>query len=255
MPRRSSAPRRAARPHAGRLVGGADPSRREAEPGQEPDRRDRGRRAALVGHLPVPPRRRQLCRRARSRLHHPRLAGPGGARGRRDVRPHRAAPRRGRDPPHAGRADPRLAAVSAMGTMASTLAHELNQPLTALAQLHQRRQADRRAIRTCRARCWSRRSTGPRRRALRAGEILRRLRELVSRGTVSVGVEHLPQLIEEAGVLAFVDEHALGVRHRLDLDPDAAMGPRRPDPDPAGADQPRPQRGRGDGGERRCARS
>ena len=35
--------------------------------------------------------------------------------------------------------------LSAMGAMASTLAHELNQPLTALGQLHQRREADRRA--------------------------------------------------------------------------------------------------------------
>ena len=64
--------------------------------------------------------------------------------------------------------------------------------------------------------------------ALRAGEIVRRLRDLVSRGTVSVRVEHLPQLIEDACVLAFVDEETLGVRHRLELDPARAMGPRRP---------------------------
>jgi two-component system sensor kinase FixL len=46
---------------------------------------------------------------------------------------------------------------------------------------------------------------------------LRRLRELVARGKVSVQIEHLPDLIEEACVLAFVDEHALGVRHKLVL--------------------------------------
>ena len=45
--------------------------------------------------------------------------------------------------------------------------------------------------------------------ALRAGEILRRLRDLVSRGKVSVRYEHLPQLVEEACVLAFIDAEAL----------------------------------------------
>jgi two-component system sensor kinase FixL len=50
---------------------------------------------------------------------------------------------------------------------------------------------------------------------------VRRLRELVSRGTVSVLAEHLPRLIEDAAVLAFLDEDALGIRHRLDLDPAA----------------------------------
>ena len=50
---------------------------------------------------------------------------------------------------------------------------------------------------------------------------MRRLRELVSRGTVSAMDEHLPRLIEDAAVLAFLDEDARGVRHRLDLDPAA----------------------------------
>ncbi len=110
--------------------------------------------------------------------------------------------------------------LSAMGAMASTLAHELNQPLTALANFISgaRRIAEREcgeqpalfnALKSAEAG------------ALRAGEIVRRLRELVSRGAVSVLVEHLPTLIEDAGVLAFVDERVLGVRHRLELDPAA----------------------------------
>ncbi|HEV7660986.1 MAG TPA: PAS domain-containing protein [Allosphingosinicella sp.] len=111
--------------------------------------------------------------------------------------------------------------VSAMGTMASTLAHELNQPLTALSNFISgtKRIADNPDVpRSVLVEALD----GAGAAAQRAGEILRRLRDMVSRGKVSVGAEHLPQLIEEACVLAFVDEDALGVHHRLDLDPNAA---------------------------------
>ena len=111
--------------------------------------------------------------------------------------------------------------LSAMGTMASTLAHELNQPLTAIGnfisgakRLAEKGNGDRQPALL---NALSAAESG----ALRAGEIVRRLRELVSRGTVSVTVEHLPRLIEEAGVVAFVNAHALGVRPRIELDPDA----------------------------------
>ena len=57
--------------------------------------------------------------------------------------------------------------------------------------------------------------------ALRAGQIVRRLRELVARGNVAVKPEDLSRLIEEASELAFVDEHLHGVSHRIALDPDA----------------------------------
>jgi PAS domain S-box-containing protein len=111
--------------------------------------------------------------------------------------------------------------LSAMGTMASTLAHELNQPLTALSnflsgakRIAENPEAPREVLTGA--------LNGAEAAALRAGEILRRLRELVSRGKVSVQPEHLPLLIDEACVLAFVDEHVLGVSHRLELDPAAA---------------------------------
>jgi len=110
--------------------------------------------------------------------------------------------------------------LSAMGAMASTLAHELNQPLTALTNFISgtKRMAGRPDVpRPVLIEALD----GAEAAALRAGEILRRLRELVSHGKVSVQVEHLPQLIEEACVLAFVDENALGMRHRLALDPEA----------------------------------
>ena len=114
-----------------------------------------------------------------------------------------------------------ISRLSAMGTMASTLAHELNQPLTAISSY----------IRgSCRLLEESGGGAAPALEALksaeagalRAGEIVRRLRELVSRGTVSVKPERLATLVEEACVLGFVDEQKRGVSHRLELDPDAA---------------------------------
>jgi two-component system sensor kinase FixL len=113
-----------------------------------------------------------------------------------------------------------VARLSAMGTMASTLAHELNQPLTALGNFINgaRRIVGRMGVEDpALGDALDAAESG----ALRAAEIVRRLRELVSRGTVSVMVEHLPRLIEDAAVLAFLDEDALGVRHRLNLDPAA----------------------------------
>jgi PAS domain S-box-containing protein len=110
--------------------------------------------------------------------------------------------------------------LSAMGAMASTLAHELNQPLTAVGNFISgaKRVVDRIGIEDPDLReALEAAESG----ALRAAEIVRRLRELVSRGTASVMVEHLPKLIEDASVLAFLDEQMLGVRHRLDLDPAA----------------------------------
>jgi PAS domain S-box-containing protein len=111
--------------------------------------------------------------------------------------------------------------VSAMGTMASTLAHELNQPLTALSNFISgtRRLAENPEIPR---EVLSGALEGAEAAALRAGEVLRRLRALVSRGTVAMVIDHLPQLVEEACVLAFIDAKALGIRHRLALDPAAS---------------------------------
>lgn len=114
-----------------------------------------------------------------------------------------------------------ISRISAMGTMASTLAHELNQPLTAVTSYVRgcRRLLasfdDPNVQKVCEALEYA--EAG----ALRAGQIVRRLRELVSRGTVTAGPEDLTKLIEDACVLAFVDEHLHGVSHRIEIDPDA----------------------------------
>jgi two-component system sensor kinase FixL len=111
--------------------------------------------------------------------------------------------------------------VSAMGAMASTLAHELNQPLTAVTSYVR---GSRRLLanvkdptvqQICEALEFA--EAG----ALRAGQIVRRLRELVARGTVAVGPEDLWKLVDDASVLAFVDEHLHGVSHQIEIDPDA----------------------------------
>ncbi|HYD13133.1 MAG TPA: PAS domain-containing protein [Allosphingosinicella sp.] len=111
--------------------------------------------------------------------------------------------------------------LSAMGTMASTLAHELNQPLAAIGNFLSgtKRMAERPDVPR---EILIEALDGAESASLRAGEILRRLRDLVARGKVSVQTEHLPELIEEARVLAFVDEAALRLDYHLALDPKAA---------------------------------
>jgi two-component system sensor kinase FixL len=114
------------------------------------------------------------------------------------------------------------ARVSAMGTMASTLAHELNQPITAVANymeavrdlLGQPDPDDLPMIREA--------LDDAAKEAIRAGQIVRRLREFVARGEVEKSVEDLPALIEEASHLALVGARERGVGARFDLDPAAS---------------------------------
>ena len=112
--------------------------------------------------------------------------------------------------------------LSAMGAMASTLAHELNQPLTAIANYLEAghgfidsNDADSRAL-------LREAMNESAKQALRAGVIVRRLREFVSRGEVEKRVEDLPHIIDEASRLALIGARERGVRAFFDLDPDAA---------------------------------
>jgi two-component system, LuxR family, sensor kinase FixL len=113
------------------------------------------------------------------------------------------------------------ARVSAMGTMASTLAHELNQPITAIANymeairdlLAAPKMDDMPMIRDALADAANE--------AIRAGQIVRRLREFVARGDLEKSVEDLPRLIEEASELALLGARERGVTVRFDLDPTA----------------------------------
>ncbi|MEE7462914.1 PAS domain-containing sensor histidine kinase [Methylobacterium fujisawaense] len=109
--------------------------------------------------------------------------------------------------------------LSAMGEMASALAHELNQPLGAIANY----------TKGCR-RLLAR--PGPEaiaktvevlgkaaEQALRAGQIIRRLREFVARGETERRVEPVARLIEEASALALVGAREQGIVARVVVDP------------------------------------
>nr|WP_281250993.1 PAS domain S-box protein [Sphingomonas mucosissima] len=112
--------------------------------------------------------------------------------------------------------------VSAMGTMASTLAHELNQPITAVANyvrgvrdlLERPDEDDFPMIIEA--------LDDAKNEALRAGHIVRRLREFVARGEVERSVEDLPALIEEASKLALIGAGEKGVAVSFDIDPQAS---------------------------------
>jgi two-component system sensor kinase FixL len=105
-----------------------------------------------------------------------------------------------------------------MGEMASTLAHELNQPLSAIANYMKgsRRllegSADERAalLRSAMDKAAEQ--------AVRAGQIIRRLRDFVARGETDREFESVTKLIEEASALAMVGAKELGIRTRFEFD-------------------------------------
>jgi len=116
-----------------------------------------------------------------------------------------------------------VARVSAMGTMASTLAHELNQPITAVANYAE-------GVRDLLAHPdpedlpMIREALGDAvREALRAGQIVRRLRDFVARGEVEKTVEDLPTLITEAAALGLLGAKEKGIDVHFDLDPTASL--------------------------------
>ncbi|WP_431471081.1 PAS domain-containing sensor histidine kinase [Sphingosinithalassobacter sp. LHW66-3] len=110
--------------------------------------------------------------------------------------------------------------LSAMGTMASTLAHELNQPLTAIANYLEagRDLLGDLAAEGETAAMLREAMDESAHEALRAGNIVRRLRDFVSRGDVEKRVEDLSHLIDEAGRLALIGAKERGVRAFYDLD-------------------------------------
>lgn len=115
-----------------------------------------------------------------------------------------------------------VARVSAMGTMASTLAHELNQPIAAVTNYVE---AVRDQMLEPEEDEWPmmREALGEAaKEALRAGQIVRRLREFVSRGEVEKTVENLPDLVNEAASLGLAGAREMGIEVHLELDPDAS---------------------------------
>jgi two-component system sensor kinase FixL len=111
-----------------------------------------------------------------------------------------------------------IARVSGMGTMASTLAHELNQPITAVANyveavrdlLADPDPEDLPMIREALDDAASE--------AMRAGHIVRRLRDFVARGEVEKSVEDLPSVIHEAAALGLMGARDQGLDPIFELD-------------------------------------
>ena len=108
--------------------------------------------------------------------------------------------------------------LTSMGEMASALAHELNQPLSAIAnymkgsvRLLDAPEPNREKIKGA--------LNSANEQALRAGQIIRRLRDFVAKGEAERRIENLHKLIEEAGALAMVGAKEFGVRLSFRLDP------------------------------------
>lgn len=113
--------------------------------------------------------------------------------------------------------------INAMGELAAALAHEINQPLAAIANhvataevlvesdavpdpLHERLVGQLRATRE---------------QALRAGEIIRRLRDFVARRDMDLRIEPVETAIREASALVLVGTQRLDVSIEYDLAPEA----------------------------------
>jgi two-component system sensor kinase FixL len=109
--------------------------------------------------------------------------------------------------------------LTAMGEMASSLAHELNQPLSAITSYMRGASTLLKAekVDTARVREAMDRSAEQ---ALRAGDIIKRLREFVAKGETDHAIEDPAKLLEEAAALALVGAREQGVRVSLRCDHD-----------------------------------
>ncbi len=114
--------------------------------------------------------------------------------------------------------------VSEMGTLASSLAHELNQPLTAVATYCESArdlldsEPDAEALAMVREAL-----DEAAEQAVRAGQIVRRLRDFMSNGEMERKVESLQRLINEANALALVGSREHGIDVQQSLDPFADL--------------------------------
>jgi len=112
-----------------------------------------------------------------------------------------------------------ISRLTALGEMASALAHELNQPLSAITNylkgsrlLLARDEVPLERLNEAVDRAGKE--------ALRAGEIIRRLRDFVARGETERSVESLPKLVEEACALALIGASEQDIRVRIEFSPE-----------------------------------
>jgi two-component system sensor kinase FixL len=116
-----------------------------------------------------------------------------------------------------------ISRLTAMGEMASTLAHELNQPLSAIANYLK---GSRRMLegdtdeKSATMRDALEKAADQ---AMRAGQIIRRLRDFVSRGESERQVENITKLVEDASALALVGVKDRGIRVQFNFDPEIEL--------------------------------
>ncbi len=115
----------------------------------------------------------------------------------------------------------RLARLNELGEMASTLAHELNHPLSAIANYVQGCIRLLRDIDDGLAAKMRDALEEAARQSFRAGQIIKHLREFVTRGETEKAPEDVRRLVEEAGALALAGSREQGVRSVFDFAPGA----------------------------------
>lgn len=107
--------------------------------------------------------------------------------------------------------------LSAMGTMASTIAHELNQPLTAATNFIRGSlgllAADPLRLNTSIVDALADAEQS----ILRAGEIIRRLRSFVTIGDIQRSAENIAKIVEDACAIALIDADTLNIRYSVRL--------------------------------------
>jgi two-component system sensor kinase FixL len=115
-----------------------------------------------------------------------------------------------------------VARVNAVGSLASALAHELNQPLAAITNYMEAAQeladadrVDRELLREA--------VSGAAEQSLRAAMIVRRLRDFIARGETARRVESLKKLVREASALALLGAGKNEIEVRVALDPEADL--------------------------------
>src|SRR6266850_2997209 len=113
------------------------------------------------------------------------------------------------------------ARLSAAGQMAGALAHELNQPLAAAVNFVRAAQRLIESGSCAEIDRVSRLMGEAAGEVLRAGEIMRQLRDFVRRGAAKRGVERVVTMVKEASSLALIGAGASGVQVRFSFDPNA----------------------------------
>jgi two-component system sensor kinase FixL len=112
-----------------------------------------------------------------------------------------------------------ISRLSTMGEMASALAHELNQPLSAIANYLR---GSKRLLQNSpddRAPVIMEAMDKAADQAVRAGQVIQRLRDFVARGETEKRIESIKKLVEEASALALVAAKDQSIRISLQLDP------------------------------------